>query len=208
MTDPGQSPGEPAPGGETQAAAKGLSAGARLGILAMVLASFMGIAWATGLTEKLELETIRETIESSGPWGVLIFVAATVAGNFVQVPAVPFIVLAQATWGVWWGSLYAWIASFAASVIVFHGVRLVGGTPGKEIKAKWARRVLSKLDERPLLVVFILRAVFVANPPVTYALALSGVKPGYHLLGSALGLVIPVVMYAVLVSVFGWAPGG
>jgi uncharacterized membrane protein YdjX (TVP38/TMEM64 family) len=82
-----------------------------LGILTAVLAVIIGVAWATGLIEHLEPEAIRARVQAAGPWGPLVILGVTVASNFLHVPALPFILLSQATWGAVLGSIYAWRAA-------------------------------------------------------------------------------------------------
>lgn len=187
--------------------AKSLSTKVRLGILAGVLVTLFLAAWATGLLEQFEPEALRERVQAAGPWGPLLVIALTVGSNFVQVPALPFILLSQATWGALLGSLYAWMASFAATVVVYAVVKRAGGDAAQEVQKPWIRKLLNRLEERPILVVFLLRAVTIASPPVTYALALSGMKTRDYLVGSALGLILPIAFYAAVLELFGWTPG-
>lgn len=180
----------------------------RLGLLALGLVALFAIGRLTGLTDKLDLETIRGWLEAAGPWGVLLMIGLTVGVNFLQIPAVPFILASQLTWGVVMGSVYGYLASVACVIVVFVVVRKLGGSPGKrEIKRAWMRKLLGHLEDRPILVCFVLRSLTVANPTLTYALALSSIRFRDYVIGSALGLVIPVVFYAVLIGAFGWAPG-
>lgn len=179
----------------------------RLGILAGALALLFGVAWATGLLDHFEPQAIRAKVQAAGPWGPLVVVGLTVASNFIQVPALPFILLSQATWGAVLGSVYAWMASFAATIVVYGVVKRAGGDAVQEIDKPWIKKLLGRLQERPILVVFLLRAVTIASPPVTYALALSGMKTRDYLLGSALGLIAPIAFYAVVLELFGWTPG-
>lgn len=200
-------PAAPAEKPEEKAAGKrALSTQVRLAILAGSLAALFAVAWATGLLEHFEPEAIRARVQAAGAWGPLVVVALTVASNFVQVPALPFILLSQATWGAVLGSVYAWVASFAATVVVYAVVKRAGGDAAQEIEKPWIQKLLSHLEERPILVVFLLRAVTIASPPVTYALALSGMKTRDYLVGSALGLVAPIAFYALLLELFGWTP--
>jgi uncharacterized membrane protein YdjX (TVP38/TMEM64 family) len=184
-----------------------LSTKVRLGILAGALALLFGVAWATGLLAHFEPEAIRAKVNAAGPWGPLVIVGLTVGSNFIHVPALPFILLSQATWGALLGSVYAWVASFAATIVVYLVVKRAGGNAAEEIQKPWIQKLLGHLQERPVLVVFLLRAVTIASPPVTYALALSGMKTRDYLIGSALGLVLPIALYALVLELFGWTPG-
>ena len=56
------------------------------------------------------------------------------------------------------------------------------------------RKILDRLDERPILTVVILRLIFVMSPPVNYALALSSLRFRDYLIGSLIGLPVPLIV--------------
>ena len=86
----------------------------------------------------------------------------------------------------------------------FYVVRLIGGQPLGDIKRPLARRILARLDEHPLQTVAILRFFFWMAPPLNYALAMSKVRYRHYLLGSAIGLAIPIPL---VVLFFDWLAG-
>ena len=64
---------------------------------------------------------------------------------------------------------------------------------------KIARRALDRVEARPVQTIAILRFVLWLTPPLSYALAASKVGLRDHVIGSALGLFVPVLA-AVLLS--------
>ena len=52
--------------------------------------------------------------------------------------------------------------------------------------------MLARLDERPVTTVIVLRTLLWLAPPLNYALALSSIRFRHYLIGSALGLLLPV----------------
>jgi uncharacterized membrane protein YdjX (TVP38/TMEM64 family) len=63
------------------------------------------------------------------------------------------------------------------------------------VKNKLAVRLLAKLDERPIASILLLRVLFQTVPALNYALALSGVKFQKYLIGTLLGLPLPIIFY-------------
>jgi uncharacterized membrane protein YdjX (TVP38/TMEM64 family) len=60
--------------------------------------------------------------------------------------------------------------------------------------------LLGRLDAHPVRVVALLRVVLIHSPQLNYALALSSLRYRDYLLGSALGLVLPVAVEVLLVE--------
>ena len=58
------------------------------------------------------------------------------------------------------------------------------------------QRLLTNIDTRPVLTVAPLRLIFQTAPPLNYALAMTTVRWRDHLVGSALGLPVPVIVMA------------
>jgi uncharacterized membrane protein YdjX (TVP38/TMEM64 family) len=65
----------------------------------------------------------------------------------------------------------------------------------RELSNPFARKLFSQLDARPITSVTLLRVLFQTVPPLNYALALSGVKFHHYLIGSLLGLPLPIFLY-------------
>jgi uncharacterized membrane protein YdjX (TVP38/TMEM64 family) len=58
------------------------------------------------------------------------------------------------------------------------------------------RHLLNQIDKHPVAVVAILRLIFQTAPPLNYALAMTQVRLRHHLIGSALGLPLPIAAMA------------
>ncbi len=175
-----------------------MSTRARLIALAAVLLAGLLVGHATGATEKLTADGIRSFVASAGALGVLAFLALFVVGELLHVPGLVFVAAAVALWGPLAGGAIAAVGSILSLVTTFAVVRGVGGKPLGEVKLAFARRMLDGLERRPVFTVAVLRTVLILSPPVTYALALSPIKFRDYLVGSAIGLVVPLSV-AVLV---------
>ena len=76
-------------------------------------------------------------------------------------------------------------------------IRLLGGDALRQVRGKWAQRVLAQLDARPVAGVVLLRTLLQTAPALNYALAMSGVKFRDYLIGTLLGLPLPIALYCV-----------
>ncbi|MEM1350608.1 MAG: VTT domain-containing protein, partial [Myxococcota bacterium] len=170
----------------------------RLAALAALLLGGALLDRAMGWHDSLTPESMRAMIVESGPAGIAAYVLLFVAANVVSIPGVLFVVAASLAYGPELGWLLAWSAAYLAVLVNFALARKVGGQPAKALKGAWAQKLLGMLERRPILAIVLLRAVFMAGPPVNYALALSPVRARDYVLGSAIGLVFPVgvVCYA------------
>jgi uncharacterized membrane protein YdjX (TVP38/TMEM64 family) len=164
----------------------------RLIALALGLGLIILIGHLTGAREWMTEERLQSAVLEAGWWGLVLFFATFTLGQLLQVPGVIFILVARVVWGPAVGFANAYAGSLISAALVFVMVRAVGGKPLGEITWPPAKKILAGLDRRPLLTIAALRAVMMLAPPLTYALALSRVKQRDHLLGSAVGLLVPV----------------
>ena len=165
----------------------------RLGILFAIVIALVIVGATTGVRDRFTIENLRAQAVASGPWGILIFCAAFCVGELLYIPGTVFLVAAVLAWGRVAGAGIGFVAGMLAIKVTFLLVRGAGGQALGESKRPFIRRVMANLDQRPIRVVFILRLLFWTSPPLNYAFALSSLTFRDHLIGSALGLVLPVV---------------
>ena len=166
----------------------------RLGVLVIIVVVLLLAGWFTGARAWLTKENLQQVVTTAGWLGVVVFFAAFTVGQLIQVPGAVFIIAARAAWGPAWGFAGAYAGAVISATLVFLFVRAVGGKPLGEIKWAFARKVLAGLERRPVLTIAVLRAVLMLAPPLNYALALSPVRQDHHLVGSMLGLIVPVAV--------------
>lgn len=164
----------------------------RPALLLLVLVGLWAIVARSGVAEGLTAERVQGWVTAAGPLGIVLFVAVFSAGNLVQIPGVLFIVAARLAFGPGIGFLVAYVGSVIAVSFTFTFVRAVGGKPLGEITFGPAKRILARLEKHPVSTIVALRTVLLLAPPLNYALALAPIRHRDHLLGSALGLVLPV----------------
>ncbi len=163
------------------------------GLIVMgVLLAIFAAAILSGAFNDVDPEQIRQAVQDAGPWGVLLFIALFTLGELVHIPGMVFIaggVLAYGRTGGFAVGLPGAVFSVAVSFLL---VRAFGGQALHKIKYKRVQQILSKLDEGPVGSVFVLRSVLWLAPALNFALAMSRVRFRDYLLGSTLGLLIPI----------------
>jgi uncharacterized membrane protein YdjX (TVP38/TMEM64 family) len=176
----------------------------RLVALAALVVALLVAGRLSGLTDRLSVPALRATVAAAGAWGPVLFVVAFCVGELVHVPGMVFVAAAALGYGPVSGAALSFAGALASQSVTFAFVRSVGGKPLATLKWPFARRLLAHLDRRPVLTIALLRLVLWISPPVSYALALSGVRFRSYFAGSALGLAIPI---PVIAFACGWLVG-
>ena len=170
----------------------------RLAAIVLLFAGGYAIARATGVLDNLDADAIRESVASAGPWGVLLYVAIYAGGELLHVPGMAFVAAAILLWGQTAGFAIALVASVISVCVSFVVVRTIGGKPLGSVDRPLMRKMLDRLHARPIVTIALLRSVFWMSPPLNYALALTNIRFRDYLIGSAIGLVVPVLLATVV----------
>jgi uncharacterized membrane protein YdjX (TVP38/TMEM64 family) len=165
----------------------------RLGLVVAMILALVLVGKLTGLTEYLSVKRVQAMMQDAGVLGFVIFVAVFTAGELIQVPGIVFVGAAVLAYGKLLGFVASFIAAVISCTLAFVIVRGVGGKPLGEIKNRWARRILDKLETHPFTVIVVLRLIMWMAPSLNYALAMSNVKMRHYLSASIVGLILPVL---------------
>lgn len=171
---------------------------ARYGRLVAVLL-FLGLLLGTfelsGLRQHFSLEFLQQRILEHRISGLLIFVLLFALGNLVQIPGWVFLAAAVLTLGRTTGGLATYVAASISCVVTFLLIRMLGGDALRRLDSRIAERIFRHLDARPIASIVLLRVLFQTVPALNYALAMSGVKFRNYLIGTLLGLPLPIAVY-------------
>jgi uncharacterized membrane protein YdjX (TVP38/TMEM64 family) len=126
---------------------------------------------------------------------LLIFTLLFTLGSLLHIPAMLFVLVAILVYGHLEGALFGYLGVVVAMSINYFAIRTMGHKVLNEIKSPRLQRMLSKLHSQPLVTIILIRLVFWASPVVNYALAMTSVKPRHYILGSAIGLILPVIFF-------------
>lgn len=147
---------------------------------------------------EIDKESVVGWVHASGPWGLVVFVLLVVGTNVAQVPAWIFVVAAGTVWPLWQAWLVSYAACMVAATFTFEVFGRAGGQALRTMERPWVKKVLSTIDAHPIRGVALLRAAFMITPPITVALALAGVRRRDHLVGTAVGVLVPLTFILAL----------
>lgn len=179
-----------------------------LAVVAFVLA-LLAIAHFTQLQTYLTPQFIHDSFEAHPIVGVLVFVASFVVANLLHIPGWVLLVAAVVTLGEFWGGALTYLAANVSCFVTFVLIRVIGGNVLRTFDGRFARRLFERLDSHPLQSVSLLRVVFQTAPTLNYALALSGLRLRDYVIGTLLGLPLPIAIYCIffdtLAHWLGWS---
>jgi uncharacterized membrane protein YdjX (TVP38/TMEM64 family) len=173
----------------------------RVGALVVVLGGVYVVGKTSGVLDDVDISTIRRLVNDAGAFGLAVYLAIFALGTLAHIPGLVFVATAILLYGKAAGYFAALLGAFIAVCTTFVMVRAIGGTAFASIERPFIRRMLDRLERRPVRVMVVLRVFMFISPPLNYALALSSVRFRDYALSAALGLVIPT---AVVTLAFDW----
>jgi len=172
----------------------------RLVALAVLLVALYAIGKMTGVIDSVDISTVRQRVDGAGALGVMIFVAIFAIGELFHIPGLVFVCAGLLAWGKLLGYGISMLGALVSVSVSFFVVRAVGGRVLATVERPFLKKMLARLDSHPIQTVFLLRLLLVLAPPLNYGLALTCVSYRDYLVGSALGLAIPLALVALLLD--------
>jgi uncharacterized membrane protein YdjX (TVP38/TMEM64 family) len=151
----------------------------------------------SGLRDHFNLASIRQLILQHRIGGLVLFVLLFSLGNLIQIPGWLFLAAAVLTLGRMWGGVVTYVAAVTSCAFTFVTIRALGGDALRLLKNRVAVRLLRELDTHPVASVALLRILFQTVPALNYALAMSGIKFRTYLVGTLVGLPVPIALYCI-----------
>ena len=167
----------------------------RLLLVVVFLLSLFVLFETLGIRAQFSLDALQALILMHPVAGLLLFILLFALGNLIQIPGWVFLAAAVLALGRIYGGVVTYVAACVSCIVTYITIRYLGGNALRELNNPLARRLLSGLDRRPLASIIILRMLFQTVPALNYALALSGVRFRTYLLGTLLGLPLPIALY-------------
>lgn len=162
----------------------------------MVFVAVLLVAVETmGLRQDFSLAYLRETLSERKWEGIFLFVLLFALGNLVHIPGLVFLAASVLVLGKWAGGLATYLAATVSCAVTFLSVRWVGGDVARHMHGKLARRLVDHLHAHPIRNVMVLRTLFQTLAALNYTLALSGIGFRKYMLGTLLGLPLPIAFY-------------
>ena len=155
----------------------------------------------SGLRDHFNLAFIQQLILQHRIGGLMLFVLLFSLGNLIQIPGWVFLAAAVLTLGRVWGGAVTYVAAVTSCAFTFVTIRALGGNALRLLKNRAAVRILRELDAHPIASVALLRILFQTVPALNYALAMSGIKFRTYLIGTLVGLPVPIALYCIFFDI-------
>ncbi len=155
----------------------------------------------SGLRDHFNLAFIQQLILQHRIGGLMLFVLLFSLGNLIQIPGWVFLAAAVLTLGRVWGGAVTYVAAVTSCAFTFVTIRALGGNALRLLKNRAAVRILRELDAHPIASVALLRILFQTVPALNYALAMSGIKFRSYLIGTLVGLPVPIALYCIFFDI-------
>jgi uncharacterized membrane protein YdjX (TVP38/TMEM64 family) len=167
----------------------------RLAAVLLLLALLWALFRFSGLREYATPQALHAAFEQHVLGGLLLFTALFVLSNLVQLPGWIFLAAAVLALGPVRGGVVTYLAACCSCAVTFGLLRAIGGDALRGFGGRWTARIFEQLQAHPLRSVVLLRLAFQTAPALNVALALSGVPWRSYLLGTLLGLPLPIALY-------------
>lgn len=168
------------------------------GFLVVALLLLLGLS--PSARALLSFQNLQASVERSGPYGALVFIAIYATAAICFVPATPFMVAAGLLFGTWAGFWYLIIADLVAASVSFGLARTLG-RPIIERFAQLSHNPLLQYEERLTkrhgwVVGLVLRVIpLFPFPVVNYGLGLTSMRFTPYLIGTFLGVMPATIAY-------------
>jgi uncharacterized membrane protein YdjX (TVP38/TMEM64 family) len=164
----------------------------RLPMLFTILIGLYFYARESGVIEQANPEHIRAVVQDWGALGVVLFIALFTVGQLLYIPGLFFVLAAGLIYGGITGFIIAFIGALIAITVSFYAVRVIGGSPLKKTDKPFIGKLLNGLHDKPISNIAIMRLIVSTAPWLNYMLALSAVKYRQYLIGSVIGMTLPI----------------
>jgi uncharacterized membrane protein YdjX (TVP38/TMEM64 family) len=168
--------------------------GKLLGVLGFVVLVVV-LEQTLGLREHLNVQYLQQQLHGHLVTALVLFVTLFAVANMLHLPGWIFLAAAVYAFGRLDGGVLTYVAASVSCVTTFVLIRLLGGNMSARLNHRFAVRLLAQLHAHPVRNVVILRTALQTLPTLNYALALSGMRLRDYVLGTLLGLPLPIAVY-------------
>lgn len=155
----------------------------------------------------IDANYIKALLAGLGPLAIPAFVLIFIVGQFLSLPGALFLVAGRVIFGPAVGVVLGYGSALTAVSLSFVSARfLLPRTKSGDVafRPKWKllARAFDRLEAHPIRTVALLRTIFWLSAPFNYALASSRIKTRDYIIGSALGLLLPVPVIVLASGLF------
>ncbi len=161
------------------------------------LALLLLLGQMTGMREHFSLTQLRQQFNDNMVADVAVFALLFSIGNLIQIPGWVFLAAAVLALGRVSGGMVTYLAASVSCAVTYAVVHTIGGDALRQFDSALARRILARLDAHPIRGVVLIRTFFQTLPAANYALAMSGIGFRRYMIGTLLGLPLPIAAYCI-----------
>jgi len=167
----------------------------KLALIFFIILTIVVTVRTLGLSEFLTVDYLRLVLERNFIVAIGIFVGLFVIANLLYIPGLVFLIAPVLVLGKQKAFVLMFVSGSTSCFVSYFLIGYFGKDLLRNFKNKYAQKAFDRLDEKPMQSVFILRLLMQTNPALNYSLAMSGVGFKDYMIGSLLGLPIPILVY-------------
>jgi uncharacterized membrane protein YdjX (TVP38/TMEM64 family) len=170
----------------------------KIGLFLAVVLTLVFAVLYTDVSEYLSRERLKNYLTLAGPYAPIIFISAFIAGLFLRVPGIIFIILGAFVFKRIPAIIYSFIAIAAGTSLTFGTARFFLRDTFSNMQIKGVKGLNEKIAERGFFTVVLLRLLFFLIPPLNWVLGLTSVKYRDYLLGTIVGVAPGVFIFSLI----------
>lgn len=145
---------------------------------------------------------IRDLFNHNSFLAISVFIILFCLANISYIPGWIFLATSVYLFGKINGGLLVFLAAIISSLFSFFVLRMIFGRPLTEIQVPKIQKIMKKFQHNEMFGVTVLRLIFQTNPFINYALAFSSVRAKNYIMGTLLGLPLPIIVYCYFFETF------
>ncbi|MCP4439226.1 MAG: hypothetical protein GY810_09825, partial [Aureispira sp.] len=122
----------------------------RVGLLVFMMLGLIAAAKFTPLGEYFDADRLQWLFQNAGVWGLVAFFFIFLLGTLMNIPGAVFLVFAVFAYGYVWGTLLSYVCALGAAMINFYFARAVGGQALAEIENPRLKKIMQKVEDKPI----------------------------------------------------------
>lgn len=169
-------------------------------VLVVFIVTAIAIARFTSLKEFLTAESLRNLLETAGPWAPVAYIGAYVAGVCFFMPGTLLATVGAAIFGPYYGFLYVWVGAIIGATLAFFIGRYLGRDFAASLIGDNLRKYDEAIERNGFATVLYLRLVYFPFTPMNFGMGLTRVRFRDYFSGTALGIIVGTFIFTFFVG--------
>ncbi|WP_127717990.1 TVP38/TMEM64 family protein [Halobacteriovorax sp. HLS] len=151
-----------------------------------------------GVDQIFSVDQLKQMLNENKLLAIVVFCLVFSAANLLYIPGFLFVAAPVSLFSVREAFVIVYIACIVCSSISYYFVSFFGNDLLRTFDNRLSRWAFENIDKRPIFSVIVLRTLMQTTPALNYTLSLSGIKFSNYILGSMIGLIIPIFIYCAI----------